>query len=328
MQDNKSGGSRSTYLKLRRALVMFSVLRSGPGSEKELIAAVQEQVGADAYRAAPHHSFRGDLALLRGELCCQIGYHRGEGLYVLEGVNNPYLTLSLSEEGLEALALLRGAFQIGVPHADKVQSLLDYIEDNLPEDQRRALRVDPLLSLSLAPAGDWARHRDKLAIVERAMAKKQQLEFEYLSPQYERPRRHVVEPVGDSLRYREGHLYFEGYPVGEYEALTFRVDRIVPGSAQVLPTRFAPRKRRKRIYTLRYRLSPKVARHDVSERFPGQTVERHEDGSATITAQIDDLFWATRTLLKYGANCQVLEPPELVREMGRVVGEMAGMYDV
>jgi predicted DNA-binding transcriptional regulator YafY len=49
-----------------------------------------------------------------------------------------------------------------------------------------------------------------------------------------------------------------------------------------------------------------------------------------VTAEIgeDDLFWATKTLLRYGENCEVLEPPELVAEMRRVVAEMARVYGV
>lgn len=320
---NKPGGSRSTYLKLRRALVMFSMLRGGPATKEELIAAVQEEI-EDAYFSAAHYSFRDDLALLRGELGCDIRYRRGEGVYVLEGVDNPYLALLLSDDELEALALLRGAFGPGVPHADKVQALLDHIESSLSEEQRRVLKVDPLLSLSLSPAGDWGRAT--LNVVERAIDRKQQLEFEYLSPQHQGSLRHVVEPL--DLVYRDGHLYLKGYPIEGYEPFTFRLDRIVPGSAQVLPTRFAPRERRKRPYTLRYRLSSQIARHGVSERFLDQAVERHEDGSATITARVDELFWTTRTLLKYGAHCQVLEPPELVREMKRIVQEMRKIYGV
>jgi len=71
-----------------------------------------------------------------------------------------------------------------------------------------------------------------------------------------------------------------------------------------------------------------VARYGASERFPNQIEEKQEDGWTLVTAQIDSIFWASKKLLKYGENCQVLEPPELVQEMKRVVGEMARIYEI
>jgi predicted DNA-binding transcriptional regulator YafY len=68
-------------------------------------------------------------------------------------------------------------------------------------------------------------------------------------------------------------------------------------------------------YQLRYWLGPAIARHSVSEHFAEQEVERHSDGSATITARITDLFEARQVVLKYGENCVVYEPPELVEQM-------------
>jgi len=322
-----TSGSRSLWLRLHRALVMYAVLRDKDASRSELMARVVEQVGEDAYREAPLYSFQGDLQLLKRELGCQVKYIRSEGVYRLEGVNNPYLLLALEGEESEALALIRSSFQPGVPHADKVRTLLDRIERCLSEEDQRALRREPLLSLSLAPASDLTRHQTTLAMVERAISRRQQLEFEYRSPMREEVKRHVIEPYGP-LEYREGHIYFEGRDLQDYYIYTFRIDRILPGSVQILPTRFPEGRRRKRTYTLRYRLAPEVARYGASERFPNQIEEKQEDGWTLVTAQIDSIFWASKKLLKYGENCQVLEPPELVQEMKRVVGEMARIYEI
>ncbi len=69
-----------------------------------------------------------------------------------------------------------------------------------------------------------------------------------------------------------------------------------------------------------------IARNSVSQHFPGQTVETHTDGSATVTARIPDLFEARRILLSYGENCTVLEPPELVEQMRVVAAEFSKIY--
>jgi len=55
-------------------------------------------------------------------------------------------------------------------------------------------------------------------------------------------------------------------------------------------------------------------------------VEVDEDGWIVVTAEAEDMFWAAKTLLKYGENCQVLEPPQLVAEMQQVVREMGKSY--
>lgn len=320
------GGSRSTRLVMERAFTMLALLQGGDASAEELIERVMERLGYDVYGEAPLYSFRRDLAFLR-EIGCEIVYQRSQGTYHLEGVYNPYLTLTLTADELEALALIRGTFQAGVPHADKVRALLDKIEGYLSEEDRRALRREPLLSFSLAPASDLSRLRDRLDILERAIAKRQRLTFEYRSPKHGEVKRHIVEPYGP-LEYRDGHIYFEGLNVNTGHVYPYRVDRIVPGSMQILPTRFPEGRRRKRTYTLRYRLAPEVARYGASERFPNQIEEKQEDGWTLVTAQTDSIFWASKKLLKYGENCQVLEPPELVQEMKRVVREMAKIYGI
>jgi predicted DNA-binding transcriptional regulator YafY len=311
---------------MRRAFTTLALLQAGDASREELIEKTMKLLGYDIYGEAPIYSFRRDLAFLR-EIGCEIVYHRSEGVYHLEEVHNPYLTLPLTADDLEALSLIRGTFQPGVPHADNVRALLDKIERYLSKDDRRALRREPLLSLSLAPAGDLTRHWMTLEILERAISKRQRLEFEYRSPKHCEVKRHFIEPYGP-LEFRDGHIYFEGLNVNTDHVYQYRLDRIVPGSAEILPRRFPEGRRRKRRYILRYRLAPEIARYGASERFPGQREEVDEEGWTVVTAEIDDLFWASKKLLKYGENCQVLEPPELVEEMKRVVREMAKIYEI
>jgi len=108
--------------------------------------------------------------------------------------------------------------------------------------------------------------------------------------------------------------------------LQFRVDRVVPGSVEVLPTRY-PSGRRRRAIQIRYRLSPAIARFGASRRFDKHQETILPDGWVEVTAETKDLFWASKTLLKYGENCIAVEPPELVAEMKRVVSEMMRNYD-
>jgi predicted DNA-binding transcriptional regulator YafY len=69
-----------------------------------------------------------------------------------------------------------------------------------------------------------------------------------------------------------------------------------------------------------------VARLGATRRFDKHHEKKLDDGWVEVSAETRDLFWASKILLKYGENCVVLEPPELVTEMRRVVIEMARNY--
>jgi len=87
----------------------------------------------------------------------------------------------------------------------------------------------------------------------------------------------------------------------------------------VLPARFADGRQR-RATPIRYKLSPVVARLGATRRFDKHHEKKLNDGWIEVSAETRDLLWASKTLLKYGENCVVLEPLELVAEMRRVIG--------
>jgi len=61
------------------------------------------------------------------------------------------------------------------------------------------------------------------------------------------------------------------------------------------------------LYTLRYELTPAVARRrDVASYFEDTMISYHEDGSATVTASVSNLWEARQTLLRYGESCTIL----------------------
>jgi WYL domain len=100
--------------------------------------------------------------------------------------------------------------------------------------------------------------------------------------------------------------------------MQIRLDYVVPGSAEVQNKQVARTHPSRPQHTLRYHLSPFIARYSVSQHFPEQSIEKHADGSATITAKVTNLFEARRILLSYGEYCTVLGPPELLAQMRSV----------
>lgn len=309
---------------VKRALAMLTSLQAGEASRDELIATVQVEVGEGAYGASPGDSFENDKRFLQ-QLGFELNYRKRENRYQLKPEAHPLLRLPLTIEELDLLAVIQQTFA-ATPYADPAARLVSRVRACLPPDLRER-ESHPLLSVVIATADTPAPHAQTLRVIAEAIRQRRVLEFEYRSPRTERVIRHSVQPY-DSLEYRDAHFYVEAHNLKLEKTLDYRLDRIVAGTARLLPPKFAAGQRRLAMRTLRYRLAAKVARYGASRRFAGHQEQKQPDGSVIVSAQIarDELFWASKTLLKYGENCMVLEPPELVKEMQRVVKEMAENY--
>ncbi|MFQ5856913.1 MAG: helix-turn-helix transcriptional regulator [Anaerolineae bacterium] len=334
MSDEHVYGARmSTWVKVRRCLVILRRLQRGPTSRNELINAVKAAVGESAYGVAAEKALERDVQQLRGTFDLTIQSRQGE--YHLVEVGTLPL-LDVADEALQAMAFLYDTFKPGAPGADDVRGLLDTLVSYLPEERRKALRsVRAMPRLDLQPVDGGEIDEETWDTVERAVVKRRQLAFDYRSPRRQSPTHHVVEPY--DLDFEDGHYYLDAHclrwegPDGESRRdarINYRVDRIVPGSARVLPTKLPPSRRKPRTYTLRYELAPAIARGGVSRRFPETQVKMRDDDWAEVTARITSPFMAAKTLLRYGENCRVLGPPEVVRLVEEAVRGMAEMYGV
>ena len=133
----------------------------------------------------------------------------------------------------------------------------------------------------------------------------------------------------------EGHAYLDATLLeatpsrGEtlHAAIDYLLDRIVAGTAVVLPTMLPAQRLQPRAYTLRYHLLPVVARRrDVAAYFPNTQITYDEDGGATITATVTNLWRTRQILLRYGDACEVLDPPELIDLFRKTAQGLANMY--
>lgn len=310
----------STERAMRRRLAILVLLHSGPRTSQEIITTL-EQNGLFAHDHAldptskdrrQRDQFKADIETLR-LLQYDLAYDRGQRCYSWR--NSPF-GLSLISEQLASLAMLLGTFgTLTIPHAAEIVSLLTFLAEHLPIGQQQWLKKHhPAFQIDLHETTDY-RNADPATLnkIERAIRSGQQLEFIYCSPRDGHERRHVIEP--QPLVFRQGHVYLHGWSLDWNKELPFRLDYILPGSAQVLSTLSARQRPAPRTYTLRYWLSATIARNRVSAHFPDHQVEQHEDGSATVTAKITDLFDAMQTLFRYREHCIVLAPPELVEQM-------------
>lgn len=315
----------------KRRYAILVMLHKHPHTYDEIIVALNQQQlfvydrSANAATTAKQqkYQFRHDRTAL-GLMGCKIEYEYTRKWYVWR--DSPF-GLNLNTSQLSAFALLSDTFEEAtILHASEIQNLLIYFIHLLSQDQQKELNtLRRPFSIDLHETTDY-RNADAATVakIEMAIQRGQQLEFSHRTSRDGKERRHVIEPR--PLVFERGHVYLHGWSIDWNKELRFRLDYIVPDSAVVLHIPIALNRPTRVSKLLRYRLTAIIARNGVSLHFPGQVVEPHPDGSATITTQITDLFEARRILLSYGKNCTVLEPPELVAEMRDHAAELYKMY--
>ena len=325
------GERRSSMLTFQRRMLVARCLIRGAVTTATLIAEARALQGVEAYPTDASAAVRHDIAALRDMFGCEISYQRPHG-YVLEYPGDLAL-LDLPDEELEALGFLLSTFHdTALPNAIPVGAFLDRIVSILPEQRRRQLQ-----RASSHPRLDSPRaaRRPAQPIIERLKHSlgHSQISFEYVSSYATGGEvlRHRVAPY--DLLFRDGHTYLEGLCLDcQIQELVnthvlYRVDRIVPASLRILAAQLAPGGARRRSYSLRYWLSPRIAaRRDIALWFPDSIATFSDDGSAIVTAEIHDLWQARQIMLRYREHCRVLEPPELLAMICESIERMSALY--
>ncbi len=332
----------SAWQTIRRCLAILRRLQRGPANKAELLAAVSAAEGDDAYGLGPPQTqskrFHRDLEALRNRLGLDVRFDQRAGGYCI--LVSEQGLLDLADDVLEALVFLEDTFTPETPHYEEVSLLVGTLRGFLsPQRLRDLARCRSALEVDLRKLDEGRIAPDVWEAVERAYLERRVLRFDYRSPTWEAemPHRCEVEPYAHFFDTVRRHYYLRGYcrweetPAhGRQEIAAYRLyrtDRIVAGSAEVLPEKLPPGRPRTRTHTLVYELTPQVARlRDVTRHFEEMEVEYRDDGSALVTAQVEDVFQAVRTLLHYGSSCRVLGDETMQREMRQVVAEMAGVY--
>ncbi|NJN15038.1 MAG: WYL domain-containing protein [Oscillochloris sp.] len=330
------GTKRSSWLTFRRRLLLVRALLRAPASSAELVALVNNELGEQGYPTAAAAALKHDFDALKGEYGCQIIYDRQNRRYRLDELGELAL-LDLPDEQLEALAFLEASFPDGssLPEHANLRTLIERVVLLLPparQAQHRNRRSAIKLGIGI---GAKQIDADTLNVVKKAIDLRRELSFAYLSTfDQETPRRHRVAPYGITFR-PEGHGYLdatflEATPSGGetvYAAIEYRLDRIISGSASILPTVLPPIRPAPLSYHLRYTLAPPVGRRrDVATYFPNSQITYGDDGSAEVTATVTNLWQARQILLRYGDACYVHEPQELVQLFARTAAGLQRMY--
>lgn len=331
------GIKRSSLFIFRRRLLVVRLLMRQPMPAGELITAVKRELGEDGYPDAGDSAFKHDRDALKDEFGCIVRYDRSTRAYVLADLGD-LAVLDLPDGCMEALAALERTFPAGaaLPEHAGIRQLLERVLQVLPEARREQHRRQrAAITLKLFGTSPGTINPDVFAKIRRAIDQQREVEFDYLSLAGDGfQRRHRVAPYEIYFR-PEGHGYLDatllevkpGRPETAHSAIAYRLDRIRAGSVRVLPTMLPKDRIPRPSYRLRYRLGPEIARlQDVASYFNESTIEYHDDGSATVTARVYNLWQTRRQLLMYGAGCVVLEPPELIAMFKEATRGLATFY--
>lgn len=337
MKQRTGGTKRSSWLTFRRRLLLVRLLLRGPAGSEDLIAAVQEALGADGYPAAAAAALKHDLDALKGEYNCRIVFQREYSRYYIEDPGELAL-LDITGDTLEALAFLDASYPAGsaVPEQASMRALIDRVIRLLPARQLSELQVRRANSRSQSTSAATGRiDPTVLLTIRRAIEEKRTIGFRYWSGiDVGAPRRHRVAPYAITFR-PEGYGYLDATlidttPPGNEPAnavMDYRLDRIVPGTVQVFPQSVPEPRPQPQEFTLRYWLHPNIARRrDVVAYFPSTEINYYDDGSAIVSARITNLWQTRQILLRYGEGCRVLEPPQLVDLFRRTAAGLAELY--
>lgn len=295
-------------------------------------------MGEQGYPDSADSAFKHDLDSLKSEFGCSVKYQRQTKTFVLQSMGDMAL-LDLPDTCMEALGFLEASFPPGsdLPEYANIRALLEHIVKLLPANRQEQYQQQAsTINLQLTGSSSGQIDQRVLTKVKRAISQHRLLEFDYLSTyDIDTPRRHCVAPYAIYF-IPEGHGYLDATildvsPDGnepKYAAISYRLNRIVSGTVTILPDSIPPERPKSPTYTLCYRLAPIVARRrDIAVLFPKTQIEYHEDGSATITATITNLWQARQMLLRYGAGCEVLEPPELIDMFRETTSGLADIYN-
>lgn len=336
------GARNPSWLVLQRGLAIMRRLMRGPATKAELLAAVCAAIGPDAYSeaaSAAERALKNDRAVLREKLGVEIAYDRREGVYRLDSMGDlPWL--DLGDDDLAAIVTIYNVFRGSHPEAERVRAFLDRIGGLMPAERRQAVQGQRAIltiqwrELDEAPVAEQVQQ-----ILRQAISQGRRVGFNYSAAATGQRglRYHEVEPYG--IVFRDGHYYLECFDlfsrgarddqVTHNQHRRLRLLGIVDDEMlRVLPERLPPGRRPQKRYVVRYRLAPPAVHHGVSPHFADMQVEKHVDGTATVTATTHDPWDAVRTLLHYGDSCTVLGGEEVLREMRKVVVGMAKNYDV
>lgn len=293
---------------------------------------------AEGGRRPSTRSLRRYLSIL-AEAGFPIHFERARNAYRFAG-GYSLKRLDLSNGELFGLVALRS---LGASIGGAIGSSIDEVTEKLVGTAGRGARMHAdgespvafrLSEIHLEPAGERA-----FALLSAAERASRSVRFAYLDKNGRKSVR-TIDPYGFVIH--AGRIYCVGYDHDRRDKRTFAIDSVsdpdVLGNTFLKPADF-----RIADYTagsisgvmhggetvvVTVDFAPRVAKAAIAARVVEERrIERRDDGSARIAYAVSDLDEIVRWVLGWGAQAEIVDPPEARSRIASLATEITGKYD-
>ncbi|MBI2354362.1 MAG: WYL domain-containing protein [Deltaproteobacteria bacterium] len=258
--------------------------------------------------------------------------------FLTKSRNIPPITFTLNQ--LLSLYLLRslGVHLAGTPFQQEIEELFRAINSVLPD--RYAAHLERIARVSLPVlhgARDYSAAAEYLEGLQRALLHQYRVRLNYAKQGDGAGEGYEVDPY--TLVLHKGGVYLLGYAHNRAAMRLFALERVrgveLTRQRFEIPDEYEPEAHFRSAFGLvsdtamnvRVRFSAEIA-HAVKGRvwMPGQKLRTDGDGRVNVEFEAAGEKELVSWILSYGAHAEVLEPPELRREVKRQVKEMREYY--
>ncbi len=231
------------------------------------------------------------------------------------------------------------ALNTSTPFYEDIASALDKIDMTMPGfDLKEDEIIGERISVKVDMYANYAGKTTTFSTLEKAVRKNLQVLVRYFSLSSGQVQSRAIDPY--ALLFRRHAWYLVGFCHLRGEVRTFRVERIrslkLSGERFKRPTDFSLEGYLKNAWELHSgkevvevkllfdsRLAPLFLE---GKRHPSQKLEKHPDGRLMFSVKVAGTEEIKRWILGFGDQAEVLEPPELRREMAEVAGKLKERY--
>ncbi|HLS46564.1 MAG TPA: WYL domain-containing protein [Ornithinicoccus sp.] len=220
------------------------------------------------------------------------------------------------DEALALIVALRAlAATPGIGAREAIQRALHKLEDAAGAEGSAAAQVSVSLEAS-------ETEQERLEQIREALAGTRRIHIRHYNPTRDETTERDVDPM--RVVSLEGRWYLEAWCHRAQDVRLFRLDRIesldlldVDGTP---PAQARPRQTSSTAFQgspddvlVEMELAPRAAW--VAENFPMESVDRHDDGSLSVTVRASDPAWVRRLVWRLGGDAVVTGPSGLAAEI-------------
>lgn len=268
-----------------------------------------------------------DLEFMRDRLNLPLEFDSSRQGYAYTGEVSSFPTMQITEGEIFALVVAEKALQQyrGTSFEKPLLSAIRKMEQSLPDT----------ISLNLADISQTISFRTRaepildlriFEILAQAVGRRSQLELQYRKPG-QKPETRLVDPY--HLANINGEWYLFAFDHARKDIRTFSPARIQSarptGKCFARPQKFSVEKRLRDSFGVHsgegqflvaIRFAPRAADFIREKKWhESQNLREFSDGSLELTMRLSSLGEVQRWVLSWGADAQVLQPPELVESI-------------